>query len=165
MSFPNLLTLADHGGDWEAYIDAVYESYIRDVVRQKPTFKGKPVSFKHVPATDGKGAAFWHAISEANGSEREEDRIPDLRRCERISWPAYMLANVQEDGSVGPVKWWETKRNGRTRVVLWLEEEEYAMVLEERGEYYLFWTTYSCKPGRQAKFATENAAFWRKPGA
>lgn len=33
---------------------------------------------------DGKEATFWHMIQEGR---IEEDRTPDIRRCERIRWP------------------------------------------------------------------------------
>lgn len=162
MTYPTLLTLNEFGGDWSAYIEAVYDRYLTMVVRQNLTFRGKRISFKHVPATDGKGAAFWHAVQEAGETNAEEDRMIDLRRCERIAWPAYMLRNALEDGSQGPVFWWETVRNGRKRVVLWLRDDDYALILEDRGDYYLFWTTYLVRGGRRRKFEAENAAFWRR---
>ncbi len=84
MSYPDLIRLSDYDGDWGAYIDAVYAAYIAELVSLKLAFLGKPLRFKHDPATDGKGFAFWHAVSEATQTKLEEDRIPDLRRCERI---------------------------------------------------------------------------------
>lgn len=44
-------------------------------------------------ATNGKHFGFWRVISDG---ELEDDRLPDLRRCERITWIAYLIANVEE---------------------------------------------------------------------
>ncbi|MNH30689.1 hypothetical protein D3C79_909980 [compost metagenome] len=44
----------------------------------------KRLGLKRHPVIQGKEATFWHMISEGND---EAERLPDLRRCERIRWP------------------------------------------------------------------------------
>ena len=36
----------------------------------------------------GKPGTFWHIVS---SGENEEERLPDLRRYERVAWPAHIL--------------------------------------------------------------------------
>ncbi len=69
--------------------------------------------------------------------EKEADRIPDFRRCERIRWAKPV---IERDGE--PVKIWREPRNGENRIHLWLESASYLVVLNERNGYILPWTAY-----------------------
>lgn len=161
--YPNTISLAAFGGDWDAYIQAVYDAYLNELVHGGLAFLGSPIRFKFVPATDGKGFAFWHAVQEGTASGLEEDRQIDLRRCERITWLVHMLASVTADGSQGNVLWWRNTRGSSTRIILWMPAEEYAVVLDERPERCMFWTSYMVRPGRARSFAREHADYWGLP--
>jgi hypothetical protein len=162
MAYPDLICLEDFGGDVRAHIGAVYQAYLDELVNARLTFLGARLAFKFTPATDRKGFAFWHAVQEQGETTAEDDRTVDPRRCERITWPAYMIRNARPDGR-GDVLWWRVKRGTRTRIVLWLEGDGYALVLEERETFCLFWTTYTVRPGRARTFALEHQAYWRAP--
>ena len=41
------------------------------------------------------------------------------------------------------VKVWAKPHKGTTRVMLWLEEQEYLVILDDRDEYVLPWTAYT----------------------
>lgn len=163
MAYPDLITLASCGGDPGHHLDVVYQAYLNELVHAGLVFQGKPLSFRFMPATNGRGYAFWHAISETGQTDHEDDRIIDLRRCERITWPAHMLASATAAGD-GEVLWWRTDRRGRPRIVFWIEEESYALVLEERNDYWLFLTTYTVRSRRQNQFKAEHAAYWAAQG-
>ena len=81
---PPLVLFNDHGGNWHAYLDAIYAWFKQDFVDTKPTFQGRRLGLKRQPVTHGKEATFWHMIQEGSV---EVDRTPDFRRCERIRWP------------------------------------------------------------------------------
>lgn len=162
MAYPHLICLEDFDGDSQAHINAVYDAYINEVVNAGLYFLGTRLSFKYTPATDDKGFAFWHAVQEEGETRAEDDRIVDLRRCERITWPAYMIRHAQEDGH-GDVLWWRVRRHSRKRVVMWFEAENYALILEDRETFWLFWTTYTVRSGRARRFAEEHAAYWQAP--
>lgn len=162
MAYPEIICLEDFGGNVAAHIDAVYEAYMSEVVNARLSFLGVRLSFKFAPATYDKGFAFWHAVQEEGETRAEDDREIDPRRCERITWPAYMIKNARHDGR-GDVLWWRVKRGNRKRVVMWLEADKYALILEDRGTFWLFWTTYVVKSGRARKFAEEHAEYWRAP--
>jgi hypothetical protein len=83
----------------------------------------------------GKEATFWHLISEG---ELESDRLPDLRRCERIRWPRPVIEHTTEP----VIKVWENERGSEKRVCLWLESAEYLVVLARRKSYVLIWTAF-----------------------
>lgn len=144
-------------GDWDEYLSSVYEHYVADLIDSPRHLLGKPVRARYNPATNGKGFSFWHVISEG---EREEDRTPDLRRCERIQWIAWMLVHAAA-GEPKILSWKNsrTTRRGTTeRLVLLCEEAQYVVILEERAEYFLLVSAYPVSERRSEKLRKEWAA-------
>lgn len=132
---PALIRLADHGGSWESYEAELYDHFCNDFVHSKPTFRGVKLGLKRFPLSKGKEATYWHMVSEGNV---EEDRTIDLKRCERIRWPRPGIDNSEETG----VKVWETEVKGETRITIWLEAEDYVIILARRQSYILPWTAF-----------------------
>ena len=64
--------------------------------------------------------------------------MPDMRRCERIRWPRPVIDHSGDEA----IKIWENVRKGEKRICLWLEKEEYLVILAERRGYILLWTAY-----------------------
>ncbi len=139
---PPLVLLGDCGGDWPRYLEILYSHFRHDFVDAKPSFQGVRLALKRHPVIDGKEATFWHFISEG---EDEAERLPDMRRCERIRWPRPVIE--QADGAV--VKIWREPRGGETRIHLWVESADYLVVLAERKGYLLPRTAYPVERERQ----------------
>jgi hypothetical protein len=102
------------------------------------------LQLKKHPLHQGKEATFWHFITKG---EEEAERIPDLRRCERIKWPKPIIEN---NGDM-IIKTWENVRNGEKRILLFIEEENYLVVLAGRNGYLLPWTAYYGGTSRTSK--------------
>jgi hypothetical protein len=151
MSLPDLLSFH---GDWQRYEDELYEIYMDTLVRIPPMFRGLTVKTQYRPASKGKGYGFWHVISEG---PVEEDRLPDIKRCARIRWIAWLISNAENNPMVS---WWENQRGSSTHVVIWIESEDFAVILAKRNGYYLLKSAYWVKSGRKADFLRERAAFW-----
>lgn len=152
---PALVLFEEFGGDWQRYVDALYAFFKRDFIETRPTYEGKRVGLKRHPLSQGKEATFWHLISEGSV---ESDRLPDIRRCERIRWPR----PIMEHSCESVVKVWKNDRGGETRICLWLESQEYLLVLAERKDYILPWTAYTVdKPHRKLKLQKEFEEYWR----
>ena len=101
----------------------------------------------------GKEATFWHFISEGTA---ENDRLPDLRRCQRIRWPRPII----EKADVHQLKVWENKRRREARICIWFEEGEYFVILAKRKKYVLPWTAYLVtKPHQKKKLLKEYEAY------
>jgi hypothetical protein len=132
---PELVRLEDFGGDWERFIEAVYAHFKKDFVESQPSFKGQPVRLKRHPMEAGKEATFWHIISEGKD---EANRLPDLRRCERIRWPRAIIEHFTDYR----IKCWVNRRRNEKRIVLWLGALDYVVILADRGRYVLLWTAY-----------------------
>ena len=138
---PQLIRLAEHGGNWAAFIDAVYQRFDNDFVASQPRFDGKWVRCRRDPIYDGKYAGFWHCVSE--GSD-EDSRTPDLRRCERIGW----VRPIIEHSGDPLVSVWDNQRGNDIRRLFWFREE-FLVVLAERtrardGFQYLQLVTAYC---------------------
>ena len=149
-------------GDWSSYVEIVYEAFIESFVRADVTFKGTRVTAPYRPESQGKHFSFWHVISEAPhpGNRNEEDRVPDIARCERIRWIAWVVrrADAGEQG----VSWWENSRGRDTHVVIWAEEHDFAVILGKRRGHYVLKTAYgNLRSGRRRAFEKEKRKFWQ----
>ena len=153
---PKLIHLESCGGNWERYLDMLYACFKADFVDSKPVFQRQKIALKRHPMSQNKEATFWHLISKG---KVEEERHIDLRRCERIRWPKTIIEN-SEDKSV---KIWKSTRKSEVRICLWLEKQEYVVILAERKGYILPWTAYMVtKPHRKKKFQKEFENYWEK---
>jgi len=130
---PPLVLLSDYEGDWETYVEAVYEYFKKDFIESSPVFETKVVGLKRLPYFKGKEYTFWHVTSE--GPE-DEERVPDLRRCERIRWPRPIIEHPEQ------IKCWPNKHGGERRIVLWLYDHDFVVILADRKRYMLLWTAY-----------------------
>src|SRR5690606_25436480 len=146
---PSLVLLKDSKGDWQEYLNVLYEIFKSDFINSKCQYRGIKIAIKKHPQIDNKEATFWHLISEG---KEEDERTPDLRRCERIRWPKPIIEKVPDK----EIKVWQNKRGGETRLCIWLENAEYLVVLVERKNYLLLWTAYTVtKNHRKRKWQKE----------
>src|SRR5438132_13304737 len=105
---PPLILMADHGDSWQPYIKAVYAVFRRDFIDSQPRFRGRWVRCRRDPIYDGKEAGFWHCTSEGKS---EDERLPDIRRCERIAW----VRGVIDHCSDSRIHTWQTDKRGDVR--------------------------------------------------
>jgi hypothetical protein len=85
--------------------------------------------------THDKEATFWHMTSEGMN---EESRNPDFRRCERIRWPKQVIEHADDP----KVKYWVSIKHHENRIHIWLEEQDYVVVLADRNGFLLPWTAF-----------------------
>lgn len=158
MNLPPILSIkefpgADYVERWEAFLEAIYQVFLRNVAHGDLKFQGKPVKCRFNPPYEGKHYSFWHLISEGKG---ETERTPDLERCRRILWIAWVIQN-SNDPKV--IRWWENQRSTvrglKTHVPLWFVEQNYVVILEKREDYYLLITTYCLRGQQLEKFEKE----------
>jgi len=156
---PSLLRLEDFDGDWERYINEVFSVFYRDFVSSQPKFQNRWVRCRR-DLIRGKEAGFWHCTSD--GAD-EFNRIPDLRRCERIGWIRAVIEHYQED----KVDCWANDRRGEKRWLLWLNEE-FLVILAERTRkrdgfrYFQLITAYCTdEENRKAKLRKERDGYYR----
>lgn len=140
---------------WREYDEFLYSVFRKCFIETRPAFRSKDVGIRANPRFEEREESFWHLTCRDYGHTDglPASRDPDLERCRRIKWPRafiddYMRCNPSADPcDCEGVKVWESShkpRKGRpkTRVKLFLEEERYLMILEERKRYYLLVTAY-----------------------
>jgi hypothetical protein len=156
---PPLEILDQHERNWNRFLDAIYKIFRQDFVDDSPVFRGIRIGLKKHPVSQGKEATFWHIISEGDS---EENRKPDLRRCERIRWPRVII----EHAGHMDLKVWQNQRKGEDRILLFLEKENYLVVLAKRKTYILLWTAYLItEEHNRRKLIKEYEACHKKAGA
>jgi hypothetical protein len=152
---PPLVLFNNYGSDWNSYLEAVYAWFKRDFIDSTIVFQERRLGLKRHPLTNGKEATFWHMISKGR---EEKNRIPDFRRCERIRWPKPV---IEHDTDIA-IKVWRNQRGREERICLWCEQENYLVILDDRGNYILLWTAYLVEePHRQRKLRKEYEEYWK----
>ena len=133
MGLPETLPFS---GNWDDYLDTVYTVYLETIVNYDLRFNNLPVKPRFTPVTKGKHFGFWHIIQEGNV---EDDRTRDFRRTERLRWIKWVIENYKTSAAISG--WIETRDNVN-EVVLWVEHEQYVVVLSERRGYWVLKTAY-----------------------
>jgi len=142
-------------GDWSRYVEEVYDIYSVTIFKGNLLLENKPVRCRHHPPSKGKGYGFWHVVQEG---KVEDDRIPDLRRCERIRWISWM---IQQVGKNPEITWWEESRGTEEDRLLWLEAEDYLIILSKRNDYWLLKTAYMTNRHHKRTTLRKNRdAYW-----
>jgi len=157
---PPLVRLEDADGDWTAYEETIYGWFKKDFLDSLPVWPGKRVGLKRHPLSQGKEATFWHFISEGS---TEDERLPDIRRCERIRWPRPTMEAFpnRRPASGDRIVWWKNQRGSEWRYLLALPDFSYLMVVADRGDYVLPWTQYAVEREHQrTKYRNEYNAYW-----
>lgn len=150
---PELILLEDYGGDFNKFLNVVYDLFKADFIDNKPVYRGMRLGLKKYPVYEGKEATFWHMTSEGDD---EETRDPDLRRMERIKWPASLINNSEHPY----LKVWENTRGSKTNILIFHEEERYLVILRKGNGYLLPWTAYLVKhEARKNKLLREYEAY------
>ena len=148
MALPPLMPF--DSGDWESYIDEIYECFVDQIVNGNLELNGLPVTCRFEPRSHGKPFGFWHLTSTG---EKEEERLPDLRRCERIQWIAWMIRNADDPDS--GVTRWDNKRKRNKNIVLLHEEEAYTVIISKRSSKVVLTSAYPVRPRRLANMIKE----------
>jgi hypothetical protein len=155
---PCLVLLEECGGNWTQYVEIVYGHFKADFVDSKPLFRGTRLGLKRYPMEQDKEATFWHMTSEGKS---ESERVPDLRRCERICWPRPLIERAPSD----ELRVWQEVRRGENRIAIAPPDFSYVVILAERqgknGSYYLPWTAYYVKHERDRKYYESE---WKRHG-
>lgn len=155
MNPPDLLPFAAFGGDWAAYEAELHRIFIAEIARGELTFRGDRVNCRRLPEAAGRWASFWHLVQEGRV---EDDRMPDLRRCERIRWVRWVIENAAAHAEIDM---WQNTRGTETNTLLWFREE-YLVVLGQRQGYWLLRTAYCTERSRRiAQLTKERDAFRR----
>lgn len=79
---PRKICLEDYGGNYRAYIDAVYEVFERDFIIHKTTFGSHRLSLKYHPEFQERAYTFYHMTHKG---ERERLKMTGSRICDGVN--------------------------------------------------------------------------------
>jgi hypothetical protein len=122
--------------------DMLYAIFVRDFKDAQALYEGNAVWF--FPELDsGKEVVFWHMTSRADKETGE--RLPDLRRSERLPWARPMLENSTQP----EIRAWDYKEgDGRVKTYVWLRDHHFLVLLKKytNGKRRLITSYYVDQP-------------------
>ena len=84
---PKIIAFEDFKGNWDLYNNELYKMFIYDFITNPLYFNNKEVKVRTNPKQNNYEHAFIHLTYESmKDGINVNDRIPDFRRGERISW-------------------------------------------------------------------------------
>ena len=144
-----LALLEDFNGDPEAYVAHLFSVFTRDFITTTPIFNGKKVL--HDKKDDnGKPQAFSHITTEENRQTKQRELC--LRRCERIAWIKAVIENSNDPKVLVWEKEQHTSKRIAARTFLFLEDEDFLVILQEiKWGHYLITAIYVDNPNQKRK--------------
>lgn len=155
---PEKICLEDYGGNYKAYIEAIYNIFERDFILHHTKFGRHELKLKFNPLFQERAYTFYHMTHKG---EIETDRQPDLRRCECLPWARPAIENV----TAWNLKFWrQTRQHSKNRVCIALETdiETYFIILEVRDTFILLWTAFLVEYRHQAKKKLKEYVEWKQ---
>ena len=134
--------------------EMLYGIFKRDFKDSQPVYDGHPVWF-FPEMEDGKEVIFWHMTSEKHRDSGE--RVPDLRRCERLPWARPMIDNSRQPEIVA---FDYLEADGDTNTYVWLQDHDFVVLMKRYRDrrrrlltsFYIKYENYRGK--LQRKYAT-----------
>ena len=149
---PDIVELTEFGGNFQKYLEEVYQIFKADFIDSKPVYRGKKLGLKRYPLIAGKEYTFYHMTHKG---DIENEREPDLRRMERIAWPAPMINSSDHPY----LKVWRNIRRGKggkkQRILIFHVKEMYLVILDDRKNYILPWTAFNVYKNQKARLLKE----------
>lgn len=109
----------------EQTYDLLYKIFERDFKETQPCYRGQTIWF--FPEKEaGKELIFWHLTSRKD--KNSGDRLPDLRRSERLPWAKPMLDNCDKPEILD---WDYEEDDGDIHTYVWLKYYDYLMILKK----------------------------------
>lgn len=153
-----IIPYSDYNGDWDAFIEQLYERFEQDFIRSMPRFKNHDVDFYDKKKINSvKEECFWHLTSRDyqirdKGVIRKE-RKPDIIRAERIAWIREIIENYDDES----VEMWIDRSFPKgARYHLWYNKE-FLVVFEDIkfGYYHLITSFYTETKNEKEKYNLE----------
>ncbi|MBW2663664.1 MAG: hypothetical protein JRD93_17205 [Deltaproteobacteria bacterium] len=129
-----------NGGNNDTY-EMLYQIFSRDMKNHDLKYSGFDVwFFKEIE--DGREKIFWHLTSRKQKARRvprrkrrfyDEDeipaeRLPDLRRSERLPWVKALIENT---GKNGISAWDYEEGNGSIKTYVWLKNCDFVVIMKK----------------------------------
>jgi len=112
-------------GSWEDVLNRLYSVFKRDFIDSHILCGASKIIYDKRKIDTCKEEAFWHLITK---HDRNMGRIPDYERARRLPW----VKPIIQDYRNADIKVWDYPgKKNRIRIYLWLENYDYAVILEK----------------------------------
>ena len=133
--------------EWNSYLNKLYvEVFKPQFLETVPVFKGWRVLSRREPMDGEWEHGFTHMthVDLQHNSADPNDRIPDLRRSERLNWVKRIIENYEcsVENNCGKILCWEEMYRGRVRCNLLFKDERFLIVLEKARDVYFLITSF-----------------------
>ena len=142
-------------GDWEKYVETIYDAYSRTYTEASPFYyRGMVVKSRRRPVANDKDGGFWHIIGGSNGK-------PEPRRCERVLWARAIIENADDERVL---VWDEPSPHdgGVVDTVFWLKEADYYVIIARRTNCWVIRSAYSVVYDSKRKRLERNYSLYGK---
>ena len=110
--------------------DALYGVFRRDLLDGRLTYLGFNVWFYPDAEEDGREAIFWHLTSRDDKTVYPPVRLPDPRRCERLSWIRPMILRCPcVTGDL--LNWDHEEGDGAIKTYVWIHEHDFVIIMKK----------------------------------
>jgi len=158
VDLPELILLEEYNGNYRNFIEAVYKVFEKDFIKHKTEFRNEALRMKWHPMYQERAYTFYHMTHKGTD---EQNREPDLRRCERMPWARPIIENCDN----WKLKIWPQKRKGANRLCIWLElrdEADYFVIIDIRNNYKLLWTAFVAEYAHEKRKKQKEYDAWLK---
>ncbi len=144
-----LARLEDCKDGAEKYVEYVFSFFKRDFIDSTPMFKGKRVGFDKND-DGGRPVGFTHITTEEDRASKKREL--SMRRCERIGW----IKAIIEHSDDPAILLWEKEHFASKRITnrfyLFLECDNFVVILEEKKKgYFMITAIFVDNPSQREK--------------
>lgn len=105
--------------------ERLYQIFEQDFKVTQPVYDLQAVWF-FPEMEDGKEKIFWHLTS--RDDKQAGERLPDLRRCERLPWVRPMLEHPDQPEVLA---WDHDEGDGTIKTYVWLENDDFVVIMKK----------------------------------
>lgn len=110
--------------------ERLYAVFRRDILTPRLTYRGYRVWFYPQSADNDKEDIFWHLTTREDRSVSPSERLPDLRRCERLPWIKPMILRCPDAGD-DLVDWDHEEGDGAVKTYVWLHRLDFVVIMKK----------------------------------
>lgn len=136
---PFLPPMLNLDGEWDIVLSRLYAIFIKDFKESQTYHRGIKVIYNGTIKADGldKEEGFWHVVSKFDDDSGE--RLIDYPRAKRLPW-AKPLMESSERPEIKVFQYREGTTDKGLRTYIWLEDYEYALILQRKRKVF-YWVT------------------------
>jgi hypothetical protein len=140
-------------GDWDTILARLYSVFDADFKKSQAYHRGIKVIYNGMIKADGLGKeeGFWHVVGRLDNNTGE--RLIDYPRAKRLPW-AKPLMESRERPEIKVWQYREGTADMGVRTYLWLEDFNYALILQRKKDVFYWITAFYVEPKKKNDLMT-----------